>query len=113
MLVLLLASRMSFENYKLVYHIFLVISFSYGMTIMFSNSGKRIWIKRVGIAVAAICLVNGTFEIFPNYDQYSPIRFFRTAVDFLGGLISVFWILNFQNEIRTVPLESDSLIDAP
>ncbi len=109
----LILSKIKFENYKMAYYGLLVTSFLFGLSLLFSETRNKTWIKRSGFVILTICMIDFSFELFPESEDNTVLQFVKQGAGFIGGIVSVFWMLNFQEEIKSLPHESNSLIDTP
>lgn len=105
--------KFTIESYSIFYLTHLAVSSLFGISLIVSNSRHKPWLNRLGILIVILCLINFIYHIYPEFNKSPFLKNSRVILGFLGGLISVFWILNFQNEIDSQPLKNDSLVDSP
>jgi hypothetical protein len=109
----LLLGKVNLDSYMLAYYILTTVSLVLGLSLLFSKVRKRIWIKRAGIVILVISSIHITSELFPELMKKPMLQLVRDIGSFLASFGSIFWILNFQDEIKALPHESDNLVDAP
>jgi hypothetical protein len=78
----------------------------YSLALIFSNSGERIWLKRIGISLFAIGFILITTLVLNGTET---IRQIYLWTDFSGKLlVIILWIMNFSSELK----ESNALTAA-
>jgi len=85
----------------------------YAIVLTYSASGERIWLKRSGILVLIICVFDLSLVIFPNVEMHPVVREVVQITNYVGLVLFIFFLLNFQEEIKDLPLDSGSVIDTP
>lgn len=80
------------------YLIFIVFVMFNSLALIFSNSGERLWLKRIGISLFAI-----GFILIPTlvFNGSETIRQIHIWTDFSGILlVIILWIMNFSSELK-------------
>jgi hypothetical protein len=80
------------------YLILMVSVMLYSLGLIFSNSGERLWLKRIGVSSFAIGFILITTLVFHGSET---IRQINLWTDFSGTLLLIiFWIMNFSSELK-------------
>lgn len=109
----LILFKINLDSYKTAYYGLLVVSLSFGLSLIVSKAKKKYWMKIIGIIITCICLMRIIIELIPQTEDKPTVEILQRIIDFAGSVISICWFLNFQQEIKTLPNENDSLIDIP
>jgi hypothetical protein len=83
----------------------------YALSLVFSNTGKRFWLKLAGVCTLGICLVLVSAVVIEHmYPKDVRIITILGEIaqwaQIAGGLINVLFIINFLGEISTLKAES-------
>ena len=109
----LVIGNANLDSYMLAYYGLTAISVILGLSLVFSAVRRKIWIKRAGIVIIVFSIMHISAELFPQMMQNPALQMVRTLGSFLASFGSILWILNFQDEIKSLPRESNFLVDGP
>tara|TARA_B110000046_G_C13016119_1_gene408854 strand:+ start:1329 stop:1685 length:357 start_codon:yes stop_codon:yes gene_type:complete len=109
----LVIGNVNLDSYMLAYYGLTAISVILGLSLVLSAVRRKIWIKRAGIVIIVFSIMHISAELFPQMMQNPVLQMVRTLGSFLASFGSILWILNFQDEIKFLPRESNFLVDGP
>ena len=109
----LVIGNVNLDGYMLAYYGLTAISVILGLSLVLSAVRRKIWIKRAGIVIIVFSIMHISAELFPQMMQNPALQMVRTLGSFLASFGSILWILNFQDEIKSLPRESNFLVDGP
>jgi len=80
------------------YLILIVSGMLFSLGLIFSISGERLWLKRIGVSLFAIGFILITTLVFHGTQTLRQIHYWTSFSGTL--LVIIFWIMNFSSELK-------------
>jgi len=86
------------------YNLLLLTSMVYGTSLIFSHTGKRIWLRTAGVFMLVLSIALTGFFLWrintPSFELRLMLDKIHAGVSMLGSLLPIPFLLNFRNELR-------------